>query len=62
MYQAEGLQCTFLFTKKCTLLFSDYIWMDDYNHHRPHESLGNKTPSEMRELVLENSNFEWSSF
>jgi len=38
------------------------IWMDDYNHHRPHESLGNKTPSEMRELVLENSNFEWPSF
>ena len=22
------------------------VWQDDYNHHRPHSSLGNLTPSE----------------
>jgi putative transposase len=23
------------------------VWRHDYNHHRPHSSLGNKTPAEM---------------
>ncbi len=34
-------------------------WVDDYNLHRPHESLGNKTPVEMANHILEISNFEW---
>jgi len=27
-------------------------WMEEYNERRPHESLGNRTPSEWRELLL----------
>ena len=26
-------------------------WRHDYNHHRPHSSLGNKTPAEMAALA-----------
>jgi putative transposase len=35
------------------------MWIEDYYNHRPNESSGNKTSAEMKELVLENSNFEW---
>ncbi len=34
-------------------------WIDDYNFQRTHESLENKTPVEMANHILENSNFEW---
>lgn len=27
-------------------------WMEEYNERRPHESLGNRTPSEWREILL----------
>lgn len=27
-------------------------WMEEYNERRPHESLGNRTPSEWREMLL----------
>lgn len=31
------------------------IWMQDYNHHHPHESLGDKTPIECLKMVFSNS-------
>jgi putative transposase len=32
----------------------------DYNYHRPHDSLGDKTPGQLRdEIQGKNSNFEW---
>ena len=34
------------------------LWINGYNYHRPHESLESKAPFELRELVLENANFE----
>lgn len=37
------------------------VFTEDYNYHRPHDSLGDKTPSQfMAEDMVENSNFEWS--
>ena len=36
-------------------------WNYDYNFHRPHNALGNKTPAEILALAEDkNSNFEWS--
>jgi hypothetical protein len=36
-------------------------WNYDYNFHRPHTALGNKTPNEMLVGAEDkNSNFEWS--
>lgn len=29
------------------------VWLDDYNHERPHDSLGDRTPAEVRGTVLE---------
>jgi hypothetical protein len=37
-------------------------WMDQYNHHRPHEALGNKTPVEWKEYILSSKSNEISSF
>jgi putative transposase len=36
-------------------------WNYDYNFHRPHNALGNKTPAEiLAQIEDKNSNFEWS--
>jgi len=37
-------------------------WVDQYNHHRPHEALNNKTPMEWKEQTLSNNSIEISSF
>jgi len=37
-------------------------WGDQYNHHRPHEGLINKTPMEWKEQTLSNNSIEISSF
>lgn len=37
-------------------------WMDQYNHHRPHEALSNKTPVEWKEAILSSNSNEISSF
>lgn len=34
-------------------------WIVLYNHHRPHEALGNKTPFEWREMTLSNAAFSF---
>lgn len=34
-------------------------WKEDYNFHRPHDALKNKTPMEMYMKSVKNSNFEW---
>ncbi len=31
-------------------------WMEEYNHRRPHESLGNLTPEEWKNRPLEEKN------
>ena len=36
-------------------------WMIEYNEERPHESLGNLTPSEYRQQVASRSTFEMST-
>lgn len=36
-------------------------WMIDYNEERPHDSLGDLTPSEYRQKTLTNSSFELST-
>ena len=36
-------------------------WNYDYNNHRPHNALGNKTPAQVAGVLEDkNSNFEWS--
>ena len=36
-------------------------WNYDYNNHRPHNALGNKTPMNILAVTEDkNSNFEWS--
>lgn len=37
-------------------------WIIEYNHNRPHEALGNKTPAEWKEQILSNNNNEVFSF
>ena len=34
-------------------------WQDDYNHSRPHQSLGQQPPASL--LPLESSSFSWAS-
>lgn len=36
-------------------------WMIEYNEERPHDSLGDLTPSEFRQKTLTNSSFELST-
>ncbi|TNY25412.1 integrase, partial [Fulvimonas soli] len=38
-----------------------YWWMLDYNEQRPHESLGDLTPTEYRQQAASGSTFEVSA-
>ncbi len=38
-------------------------WLDIYNQHRPHDSLGNLSPIEyLQKVQLENCNLDWSNY
>jgi putative transposase len=50
-----------LFTRLEDLREAAWWWMIDYNEERPHDALGDLTPTEFRQKTKTHSSFELST-